>query len=230
MENGGKKKHGAGETRHAKACARCGSAEGPFAGALCAACFAAVNRLYSIPGLEVRKCQLCGKVRLGSEWKGVGRVAGWVKQKIKPNYPLKSAAVSIAGAGEGAKTAAELDLVFDVHGTAVGKKDAVEIKFVPTVCLKCSRIASGYHEAIIQLRGDTDRIERVEKKIIRLIERMSFVSGLHQKKEGVDIHSGSNAAAKEALSALGFPLSVTYKLITERQGKRVYRASYVVRL
>jgi len=209
-------------------CARCGSSEKPMAGSLCVDCFAETTRLYSLPELEVKKCPTCGKLRLGGKWVNEAGLSNWVKGRIKPGYTLKSAAVSVKPAFKG--VVANLSLVFDVRGMKVAREDAVPIKIELDQCIECSRIASGYHEAIIQLRGSHEKIEAKANKMISMIERTSFISGVKHKKEGVDLEVGSKQAAQNAISELGFPLSATYKLITRRNGKNVYRTSYCVRL
>lgn len=209
-------------------CARCGKSGKPMAGSLCAECFAQANRLYSIPELVAEKCAVCGKMRLGGIWVDEGRLAEWVKHKIKPGYPVERMDVSIRPTHKGA--VADLSLAFNVRGMRVEIEQTVPIKVELNQCLNCSRIAAGYHEAIIQLRGPHEKIESKGNKLIHLIERTSFISSVKHKKEGVDLEVGSRLAAQNALTRLGLPQSATYKLITRKQGKDVYRTTYCVRL
>ncbi len=210
------------------ACARCGSTTKQLAGALCTDCFAQVHRLYSVPKLVAKKCSSCGRLRLGGEWTGEEELAEWVEGKIRPNYLLKNAFVSVISKNHYAT--AELGLVFQARGAEIRKTDAVQIKFIPVQCLECSRHATGYHEAVIQLRGPAGRVGALAGKIMRSVSGSSFVAGARRFRKGIDILAGSRAATEQVLSELGLKYSVSFKLAGKKKGKRLYRATYCVRV
>jgi NMD protein affecting ribosome stability and mRNA decay len=110
------------------------------------------------------------------------------------------------------------------------RKAGAQITFVPQLCTDCSRRSGGYFEAIIQLRGSAEKTAKARDALVARIEERSFVSKVEQLREGVDVYAGSRKAALEALREMRLKHGTSAKLFGVKDGRRVYRFTYCVRL
>jgi NMD protein affecting ribosome stability and mRNA decay len=91
-------------------------------------------------------------------------------------------------------------------------------------------MAGGYYEAIIQLRGRPERVRRWRKELTEELLKYTFISGIEDLKEGVDIKVGSSRQALSLIKDLGFrDYLITKKLWGLKEGKRVYRTTFALR-
>lgn len=97
-------------------------------------------------------------------------------------------------------------------------------------CVDCDRSGSQYFEAIVQLRGDERKIEKMTGMIVNKIEQKSFVPKIEELKEGIDIYCGSRNEAIATLNSFALGFLRTEKLAGQREGKRLYRTTLLVRL
>ncbi len=98
------------------------------------------------------------------------------------------------------------------------------------MCQDCGRRSGGYHEAIIQLRGNSTRINQLAQALLRELEAITFVTKVIEKKEGVDLQVGSKRAAIDVMSKRHFETITSNKLVGEKNGKQLYRKTICVRL
>lgn len=101
----------------------------------------------------------------------------------------------------------------EVFGKKLQKEYYCNVHLRNSVCTYCSRRASGYYEAVIQLRADkrdlkNKEIKKIEKIISNTLEslwpknRLAYVSKISKLKEGVDYYIGSYTAARKIVSAI----------------------------
>jgi nonsense-mediated mRNA decay protein 3 len=95
----------------------------------------------------------------------------------------------------------------------IKKEFTLNVKLNRNVCPECSKHASGYYEAVLQLRGDKrpldpDEIMRADEIIKKLLEklfpknRMAYLTQRIEIKEGIDYYFGSYKAARKVSNAL----------------------------
>ncbi|MEM4634101.1 MAG: NMD3-related protein [Candidatus Anstonellaceae archaeon] len=99
-----------------------------------------------------------------------------------------------------------------------------------TVCNVCAMLNSRYYEAIIQLRGERKEIQKAFLLLQRKISSRSVIPKVEELKEGIDIYCASRSEAISALNAQGFGFLRTEKLAGEKNGRRLYRTTLLVRL
>jgi NMD protein affecting ribosome stability and mRNA decay len=97
-----------------------------------------------------------------------------------------------------------------------------------SICDDCSKASSGYYEAIIQVRGKN--VQRWAEKIMRELKSRTFVSKYMKLDEGIDIYVGSRKEAAETLAILKRKPTISDKLYGVKDGRRVYRRTYCVRV
>ena len=122
----------------------------------------------------------------------------------------------------------------------------VEVKVNKSVCIVCSKYASGYYEAVIQMRADSrllsddeigtaDKIVRDKMGRLSNKNRMAYISQRVEMKEGIDYYVGSYKAARKLTEALrnvfGGVLRITSTMGCDKTaGKDLYRIWFSLRL
>ena len=133
-----------------------------------------------------------------------------------------------------------------VMGTQISKKLNSEVRIVRESCDRCSRMSAGYFEGIVQIRGTNRVLTDDEKKMCVDITnatlnqmqkkgvRLAFISNSIDFKDGIDLYIGSNSAARHICKAISSELGGTFsespKLFGQRDGKNIYRITFLIRL
>ncbi|MDK2975182.1 MAG: ribosomal export protein [Methanofollis sp.] len=230
-------------------CPQCGK---PSAG-LCNECRAAGTEWFTCdPRVETVYCPVCDSRKQGKTWSDttVDREAllhelAYSALHFHPDLRRPEAEFTFRETSPN-RTAVAAEVRGLLYGVPVAGTCTTRIVWVREQCDRCNRISGGYYEGIIQVRA-TDRrpsvreIDRaagiageLETSLQESGERLSFVSKVETTKDGLDIVVGSNRMgqllAGEIISALGGRLSTHPKLVGERDGKKLYRITFLIRL
>ncbi len=198
-------------------CPTCGKPDTghEFSGEMCVDC--AIGRLPPLPNVHVSICQKCGSVID----KGNKRKEMTVEQevtrllKLKTEHPVYS---------EGF-----LSVEYDTRYGRISMP--LTLLMEKRLCADCSRSNSQYFEAIIQVRGDDrKKVERMAERLLLRLQEKSFVPKIEELKEGIDLYCGSRNEAIAALNSQKLGFLRTEKLAGEKDGKRLYRTTLLVRL
>jgi len=230
-----------------------------FLGAFCIDCLSKKIEISLPSKFEFQKCKRCGKINLG-DWREATNSRQAAKGPFfATNLSQRTNGPFARSANRRAKNWSESELTHKILKSAKGsfenaraeftadglcvltfivKKDSsfietkrvVPIEFLPAICTDCTRSSGGYYEAIIQIRGDEERVKKFQEKFLRDISRASFVSKIEEMKEGADIYVGSKAAAAELLRSYRKKPTRSAKLFGMKDGKRIYRTTYCVRV
>jgi nonsense-mediated mRNA decay protein 3 len=207
-----------------RVCPKCGarSSSKKFFGDFCEDCFLATIDIELPRRIELPACRACGKVRI-SKWDVLNKtnLKSIVKRNAKGNYD--SFHVYLLGGKN-------YEVVFLVSNGPNCFEVRKEFSLVMnnSLCEDCSRATSGYYEAIIQVRGNNAK--RWAEKIIRELKNRTFVSKYKELDEGIDIYVGSRKEASAALSILKRKPSISDKLYGVKDGRRIYRRTYCIRV
>ena len=204
-------------------CPRCGAPQGSkkFIGPFCIDCYQ--FRINVPSAIEVKRCKRCGRILLSGKWipYAESKLAAWVVRKFKGEFqkaeffPETGEAVFHIEEG-GARNEIRKQINFDLHDD---------------ICPDCNKQSGGYFEAIVQLRGNAERIE----KYVRIFEERlaaedSFISKIIVGKQGPDIYVGSTRAVMVIVKRLGLEHKISTTLAGQKQGKRLYRTTFSIRL
>ena len=135
----------------------------------------------------------------------------------------------------------------NIKGKKIIENRMVEVQIVREICDVCRKKSGGYYAGEIQIRASTRKPTGVEKnrsieiandvvnRRTLLGDRNDFISKIVEKKEGIDIRISTSKLgqkiSKSIVEELGGSISTSETLVTEdRDGNRVYRISYLVRL
>ncbi|MFH2106226.1 MAG: NMD3-related protein [Candidatus Micrarchaeota archaeon] len=201
-------------------CPKCGarSDQKEFINAFCIDCFE--FKVKYTKNFEFDICIDCGRIKLQGQWRKQNpqEFSEYIKSKCKGDF------------SEVKFIENKLTFTIDtVAGQRILEKD-VDIKYNKKLCSDCGRVHGGYFEAIIQLRGDKGLVERYAKKIVDMIQKYSFVSNVENIKEGVDVYSGNTRESFKILSIMKLKYHSTKKLFGIKDGHRIYRTTFAVRL
>ncbi|MEW5759584.1 MAG: 60S ribosomal export protein NMD3 [Candidatus Thermoplasmatota archaeon] len=226
-------------------CVECGKEEKLYR-SLCINCFKKKYIFTEIADyIDIQKCAYCKKFGNG----------GWEKS-IENNLYKKIR--KIAKVKEGCNVTWKVELkeenernasaiffaklkVFDIE---VIEEHRAKIRIRNGLCPQCSRIAGGYYEAILQIRFKTKmerwEAEKAKQYILEEIEYLckndknAYISKEEAVRNGFDLYIGSKKAGKKIAKHIAEKFSGDYletsKLYGMKNGKRVYRNTYRVRL
>ncbi|MDD4138266.1 MAG: 60S ribosomal export protein NMD3 [Methanoregula sp.] len=137
-----------------------------------------------------------------------------------------------------------------IHGilykTPVEGTCTVEIIWQKEQCDRCNRISGSYYEGIVQVRAEgripsTFEIQmslsiaqQIEDTIQAGGERLSFISDMNETRDGLDIIIGSQRIglliSQGIVAQLGGRYTSHPKLVGEKNGRQLFRITYLVRL
>ncbi|MFA5929364.1 MAG: NMD3-related protein [Candidatus Micrarchaeia archaeon] len=201
----------------ARYCPKCGKpdTDAPFHGELCMECSKAT--IGELPNVQVIVCSKCGEVLD----KGRKKKETTVQEEATRLLKLKGTSPVYAE-----------DMTSVEYDTPTGRiKRDLLLLVRKEQCVVCARSNSQYFEAIIQVRGDDRlKVERMVEILTKRVESRSFIPKIEELKEGIDIYCGSRNEAIASLNAQKLGFQRTEKLAGEKNGKRLYRTTLLVRL
>lgn len=240
-------------------CYVCGALEdegAPLIQGLCQQCFVKENRLLKVPQkLVLITCKRCGAHLFEGRWREEGR-----KDALRSSVISNVRVARLTRAGMGFFHPLEVpDVEISVHEKPDGvveieargkiselqiepQIDKAQTKLVVSykTCDVCSLKRSGYHEAILQVRGKVpkERLFEIREALERLVSRAgrkSFISSIQERHEGLDFHVNPLSMARRMASMLksefGARLEESAKLVGRtRDGRPRYRVSILARV
>jgi nonsense-mediated mRNA decay protein 3 len=231
-------------------CPKCG---GPSKGGLCPRCRVEETEwLVCEPRVSFIQCPTCGSLKHGNSWSDVAEPAEQLATElatgalhIHEDVTDINLEVEVTEPSPN-RTVCAVHVTGNLYGVPVSDRCRVEIAWKKEQCDRCCRLSGGYYEGILQLRATGRRPEAFEKERVTAIayaveeemqqqgERLSFISKIDETKDGLDIvvasHHIGEAIARAIVRELGGKTTVHPKLVGERDGKKIYRLTFLVRL
>ena len=144
------------------------------------------------------------------------------------------------------RTFATVHLSCTLYGVSCADTVKIEIIWRSEACTRCARQCGNYYEGVVQIRADGRKATPAEQEEARKIaiatekavneegDRLSFIANMEDTREGLDITIGSKAIgeqiSRDIVKKMGGRYSFHPTLIGEKEGKRLYRVTYSVRL
>lgn len=257
-----------------KFCYRCGALEeekGPLIEGLCPDCFLKENPLLKVPEeIEMNVCGRCGAFYLENAWHGLEREPS--EDYIEAAKEIVTSEARVFNGGTAGsryinfEDSEDIDLGFraeysppetiTVHVEVRGKffdsqeeplsyRSKVKVKLEETICEVCDKLAAGYYEAILQVRGEEKLSDERISEIFRSLEgqfgtnkgrsRDEFVSKVKRKHGGLDLYASSAKLARDMARFLkreyGAEMSESAELVGQTEdGEENYRVTVLARL
>lgn len=168
------------------------------------------------------RCSRCGRVRLKGNWVACTdeKLAQEALKKCRGEYLRATYSFREQ---EGTFFVGDEKHVFPV-------KRKFKVNVVKNICPDCVRKSGGYFEAIIQLRGKAGKVRRYERLFKKMLAKKTFVTKEEELREGLDLYIGSSRAVVEMLAELGVRAKMSRKLAGQKEGRRLYRTTFLVRV
>ncbi|MCX8202676.1 MAG: NMD3-related protein [Candidatus Micrarchaeota archaeon] len=140
---------------------------------------------------------------------------------------------------------AVVDVIFDGdEKNKITKEIPLDVRY--TLCDIHTKSVRGYYESIIQIRPpegwkpETSEEEEqmkndIKRKADKIISSLQAVQPdiyikREQLKKGIDLYTSSTASTFKALSLLGIKIIRSKKLWTMKEGKELYRTTFIIRI
>ncbi|NYT01910.1 MAG: hypothetical protein GKC10_04030 [Methanosarcinales archaeon] len=231
-------------------CPRCGQ---PSDEGLCERCLLQSTEIMSCPPqVEITVCSVCGSVSREGHWQAEDvtledLINEALHREVRVHADLKKPVLSVDLSSRGDTIyVAEVTVRGLFKGIEAEDSCQVRVKILRHSCDRCSRIAGKYFEGLVQVRG-SDRIpEKAELEMAREMalsmadstfkrgDTFAFIQEIKDVRGGVDIIVGSTTLGRQIAKALqqrfGGRLLESRKLVGCKDGRDVYRTTFLVRL
>ncbi|UGV41347.1 NMD protein affecting ribosome stability and mRNA decay [Methanococcoides orientis] len=133
-----------------------------------------------------------------------------------------------------------------VEGEPLHQELKAEVRIIREACDRCSRMAGGYFEAILQIRAanrivtpeEIDSCKLISAEMVEKLwkkgDRFAFITDCIDSKDGADLYLGSANAGrqicKSIVSEIGGTFSESPTLYSHKDGKDLYRITFSMRL
>jgi NMD protein affecting ribosome stability and mRNA decay len=119
----------------------------------------------------------------------------------------------------------------EYQGESVSFEMPIKINVKKTMCIDCYRKTSGYFEAILQLRGPRDLVDKMMARFMKFIgERGAFSSRVDELDNGYDIYMSSKKIAAAFFMHYELKPKRSFTLYGMKNGNKLYRNTYMLRL
>ena len=176
--------------------------------------------------VTINICRSCGKVGVGKEFfhnsnRSVSQAIE--HQLLSLGFKVKAARI--------VNNHVSVRFYKDVDEEEVGFTRSVRVRIRDAMCTQCTMKSGGYYQAIVQLRGDLGKIEKMRGKIAQFVKRRDgFVSKVVNHRAGCDMYVSDKHMVAGFFSAYRINPKKSFVLAGVKSGKKVYRNIYAVKL
>ncbi len=229
-----------------KFCPRCGKKTDEFFDCLCRECFKKEIKLIKAQKLEisVSKCVNCGayfkgKERISVEEAVVDSVRKEIRKRYGYNCVVEAKELEKELKADENRAVVFVNVKAAIKGVEIEERGEVEVIFKKETCERCSMIAGGYYEGIVQIRAENripmdEELVMAEEIAYSVLGEADFISKERKLKEGLDIYVSSMECGRRIsrgiVKKLGGIFSESRKVYGRKDGRNVYRVSFSVRL
>ena len=231
---------------------------------LCQRCFVRENRLLQAPPeLEVTICKRCGARLMGKRWQETSRgdpavdaaravalssleIAHLTPAGMKFLHPREAPEIELSIEPKPKEGVIEVRARGKIHElqTRPQLEEAhIKLTLNCVTCDVCSLKSAHHYEALLQVRGELTKEKRFEVRgVLEQLaadagehERMTFISSIEERREGLDIYVNPASLARRMAALLksnfGAKLAESAKLMGETpNGRRKFKITILAQL
>lgn len=198
-------------------CIKCGAAA--EAGNFCKNCFLGREKLFDIKNFRITSCSSCGAFFIGGKKIDIGDA---IKNKIMTEHKIKK--IKIGYKKYANRIIASVECSGAIKPFTKTENRIVEIILSTKKCDDCTKLAGSYYEAVLQIRG-TRAID-----ILNEAAQYNILSFVKNVDNGYDIRVVKKQDASKVAHALkAYGVKRTFKLVGEKDGKKIYRVYYLIK-
>ncbi len=195
-----------------------------FIGEFCEFCTIKMISSEIPESITITECKICGKAKGITEFlPSLQKAAAELLQREIRNKGIRVGAVHLSGKHDAIVRfnymSGKDELVFEKNA---------KIKAHMLTCPKCSRMNSGYYQAIVQIRGPSNMVSKMSEKITRFIEkRDSFIAKRQAVRYGVDLYVEDRKKMATFFDIYKeYKPKKSYTLAGMKNGKKLYRVTF----
>lgn len=203
-------------------CPRCGKTdqEAEFVESFCVDCMPL--KLELPKEITIEKCKRCENMHLQGRWMlyRPKAIEDYIKGKCKGDFEKVKYDIETQQA--------EFEIVRGSSRATV--KRSIPLIIRENVCSDCIKISGGYYEAIVQLRGNRRKIEKMAKEIMKKLEGKTFLTKIEELEEGLNLYYGRSKTVLGVINDFGYRVLMSKKLVGRDDRGRLYRTTFLVRI
>ncbi len=233
-------------------CPTCGEEKEKNVGKICLECFISDKELIKIPDyLDVEFCVKCESFKEKGEWREpqqnpkLEAAESAVMSSLGVHKKVKNPRITLDPEVGGDQINFDIEVFGEIENEPILLNTSTKVRLDKKTCKRCSKIAGGYFESIIQIRGKgreltKEEIKEIKERIFSLSERtsetkrMAFIGEIKEVDGGLDVFAGTSdlgqKIAKAIIDDFGGSYSQSSSLIGMSDGQEVHRVTYSVRL
>lgn len=193
---------------------------------MCNECFLKGKKLFEIEKVKISLCDNCNNFFSGK--KRINDIQAFILNCIKTKNKITKKSIEIENLSD------KLKISIKVEGFIIPCKKRVkdEKKYIiylkNTKCENCSRLIGGYHEAVIQIRGEKKDI--LVKKIFECLKK-DEITDIEKIREGYNIKIVNKNSSRRVINTIRNECIIkqSFKLVGKKKGKLLYRNFYLVK-
>jgi len=197
-------------------------------------------------------CPSCGATKQVNTWTDTNReradlAPDLAKSAVHLHPDVKKPSISVTVQEMSVnRSRATLTVKGLLYALPVEKTCTVELAWQKEQCDRCNRITGSYYEGLVQVRAENRLPSQFEIQTAGTIatqvedslqaggERLSYISDMTEIKDGLDITVGSQHIGLLIVQGITAQLGGRYtthpKLVGEKNGRQLFRITYLVRL
>jgi NMD protein affecting ribosome stability and mRNA decay len=208
-------------------CPTCGRSSNGihFIGQFCRQCTIGKLRKHTDPNASVEICKFCWKIKNGLDYRHLNKES--LGFAIRQSMKQKDCEIKVLSFDD---EKSELMLTYNVNDEKVSFPMQIPVKRDYLMCPKCSRMKSGYYEALVQIRGDPHSSKRTLDALERFIKRREgFFSKVMEDENGYDVYISDKTATSAFFLKHRLKPKRSYTLSGMKKGKKLYRNIYSIK-
>jgi NMD protein affecting ribosome stability and mRNA decay len=213
--------------RHCPLCNK-SSNEIRFIGEICQDCYIARLKKTLPMVVDVEKCGRCSRVRMSTGYfeQSAATLADIIARKLKA--PPNGVRLETMGADGLSSVSVSLNTGEDKR---INFTMPMRIRFVRGVCPQCRKATGGYYEATVQLRGDKVQVDHMLNKLTKFVKAGgAFVAKVIEYDYGCDVQISDKKLTGKFFAIYGLNPTKSFGLYGTRNGRKLYRNIYMLRL
>jgi nonsense-mediated mRNA decay protein 3 len=182
-------------------CFQCGKRKARIEG-LCEPCFLESQPPLFIKNLKLLNCRECGALYYGS-WRDIS-----LEKVIEEYVPVEDFDYRVEQHDMVVTVSVVARQTFHEKQThAFVQQTQFTIHVKPSLCNQCSRMLSGYYQAVLQVRRQDRTLTEEERAladslVVSSLKEKDFISRIKERKEGTDFYFSTSRAALRAAHIL----------------------------
>ena len=231
-------------------CVECGKETPIFRNGVCLSCYLKTNSFTKGPEIiDLPVCAHCNSYKYKSTWTSelfgdiMGRV---IKNTFTISRELKKIDINITSKEEKDGMMCKVFITGFLDDVEITEDHDLLVRLKRTVCDVCSKRFGGYHEAIIQIRGDRRNLSKKEldnillsvESLVENIQakgnRALFITDVGEEHGGLDFYISDKGSAlvitKKIQEQYGGTIKQSSKDMGMKDSRQIHRMTYLLRL